>query len=87
MRRTLIAVTSVAALAVGYGVADAYDRVPGVLTIDEPVTEQTPAPREPTAVLPAASKQAPVPTASGLARTVRDDVGACLLYTSPSPRD
>ncbi|APH02310.1 hypothetical protein ASJ30_12855 [Janibacter indicus] len=79
MRRTLIAVTSVAALAVGYGVADAYDRVPGVLTIDEPVTEQTPAPREPTAVLPAASKQAPAPTASGLARAVRDDVGASAL--------
>ena len=79
MRRTLIAVTSVAALAVGYGVADAYDHVPGVLTIDEPVTEQTPAPREPTAVLPAASKQAPAPTASGLARAVRDDVGASAL--------
>ena len=40
MRRTLIAVTSVAALAVGYGFADAHDRVPGVLTIDEAVAEQ-----------------------------------------------
>ncbi len=42
MRRTLIAVTSVAALVVGYGAADAYDRVPGVLTIDEPVSQQAP---------------------------------------------
>lgn len=58
MRRTLIAVTSVAALTVGYGFADAHDRVPGVLTIDEAVAEQAPEPREPTLVLPPASGDA-----------------------------
>lgn len=74
MRRTLIAVTSVAALSVGYGVADAYDRVPGVLTIDEAVSEQVPQPVEPTVVLPPASEDAPAPTEAGLTTALRSDV-------------
>ncbi|CAM4061086.1 D-alanyl-D-alanine carboxypeptidase/D-alanyl-D-alanine-endopeptidase [Janibacter anophelis] len=74
MRRTLIAVTSVAALAVGYGFADAHDRVPGVLTIDEAVAEQAPEPREPTLVLPPASEEAPVPSAAGLEQALAKDV-------------
>jgi len=73
VRRTLIAVTTVAALAVGYGVADAYDRVPGVLTIDEGVTEEAPAEPDAAPVLPAASEDAPVPTKAGLTKAIRDD--------------
>lgn len=73
MRRTLIAVMSVAALLVGYGTADAYDRVPGVLTIDHEVTEGTPEPPRTSPVLPAASTDAPVPTRAGLAREIGDD--------------
>lgn len=74
MRRALIAVTSVAALVVGYGVADAHDRVPGVLTIDEAVSEQVPRPVEPAVVLPPASKSAPAPTDAGITRALREDV-------------
>lgn len=74
MRRTLIAVTAVAALAVGYGVADAYDQVPGVLTIDEAVTQEAPAQPKTTPVLPAASTDAPLPSRSGLTTALADDV-------------
>lgn len=76
MRRTLMAVTSVAALVVGYGTADAYDKVPGVLTIDEAVSEQAPKPGPPTTVIPAASTDAPVPTRAGLQKALAKDVGA-----------
>lgn len=74
MRRALIAVTSVAALAIGYGAADAHDQVPGVLTIDEAVSEQVPQSVEPTVVLPPAAKDAPAPTEAGLTRALRTDV-------------
>ncbi|HCA84271.1 MULTISPECIES: D-alanyl-D-alanine carboxypeptidase/D-alanyl-D-alanine-endopeptidase [Janibacter] len=74
MRRTLIAVTSVAALVVGYGAADAYDRVPGVLTIDEPVSQQAPEPVDVDPVLPPASTEAPAPTEGGLATALRSDL-------------
>lgn len=73
MRRTLIAVTSVAALAVGYGAADAYDRVPGVLTIDEEITQEVPEKPRTEPVLPAASTQAPLPTKQGLAKAISSD--------------
>ncbi len=73
MRRTLIAVTSVAVLAVGYGVADAYDQVPGVLTIDEQASEEQPETPKPVEVLPAASKDTPVPTEKGLAKELAGD--------------
>ena len=79
MRRALVAVTTVAALAVGYGVADAYDRVPGVLTIDEAASEQPPEPVEPTPVLPPADESAPLPTAAGLRDAIADDVGSSAL--------
>lgn len=73
MRRTLIAVTSVAALVVAYGAADAYDRVPGVLTIDEEVTQEVPAEPDTTPVLPAVTEDAPVPTEAGLAEELAED--------------
>lgn len=73
MRRTLAAVTLVAALVAGYGVADAYDRVPGVLTIDEEVTQQAPAQPETTRVLTAASTESPVPTTAGLTAALEGD--------------
>lgn len=74
MRRTLIAVTCVAALAVGYGTADAHDRVPGVLTIDEPVSLQAPEPVDVDPVLEPVSTQAPAPTEGGLATALRSDL-------------
>ena len=73
MRRTLVAVICIAGLLVGYGVADAYDRVPGVLTIDRPVTDQTPEAVEAAPVLPVAGTDAPVPTTEGLAAALEDD--------------
>ncbi len=73
MRRTLIAVTTVAALAVGYGVADAYDRAPGVLTIDEAASEEVPDPPETTPVLPGLDEDAPVPTKAGLTKALAAD--------------
>ena len=79
MRRTLIAVTFVAALAVGYGVADAHDQIPGVLTIDQPVAEQVPEPGSPTVVVPPASKGAPTPTRAGVQRSLGADAGAGAL--------
>lgn len=79
MRRTLIAVTSVAALLIGYGTGDAYDRVPGVLTIDEAVTQQAPKAPATTPVLPAASTQAPVPTTAGLTAALEEDAEAKAL--------
>lgn len=79
MRRTLIAMTAIAAVAVGYGVADAHDEVPGVLTIDEAVSEQVPQPGSPTAVLPAASEVSPLPSRSGLQRALATDVDAKAL--------
>lgn len=79
MRPTLIAVTCVAALAVGYGVADAHDQVPGVLTIDEPVAEQVAEPGDPTVVLPPATQDAPVPTRAGLQQALGAYAGAQAL--------
>lgn len=79
MRRTLIAVISVAALLVGYGTADAYDRVPGVLTIDEEVTRTAPETPATTPVLPVASTQAPVPTKAGLTAVLEEDAEAKAL--------
>ena len=73
MRRTLIAVTAVAALVVGYGAADAYDRVPGVLTIDEEVTQEVPEEPKTTPVLPAASTKAPLPTTQGITAAIGKD--------------
>nr|WP_257907585.1 D-alanyl-D-alanine carboxypeptidase [Janibacter limosus] len=49
-------------------------RVPGVLTIDEAVSEQVPRPVEPAVVLPPASKSAPAPTDAGITRALREDV-------------
>ena len=79
MRRTLIAVTSVAALLIGYGTADAYDRVPGVLTIDEEVTREAPEAPDTAPVLPAASTEVPVPTTAGLTAALEEDATAKAL--------
>lgn len=73
MRRTLIAVTTVAVLAVGYGVADAYDQVPGVLTIDKAASEDVPEKPETSPVLSALDKDAPVPTKAGLTKALAAD--------------
>ncbi len=72
MRRMLIALTTVLALLVGYGAADAYDQVPGVLTIDERPTEDEPQAPDAPAVLEATDEDAPVPTRAGLAKVMGD---------------
>lgn len=74
MRRALIAVTSVPVLLLGYGVADAYDRVPGVLTINRAVSQEVPQPQEITPVLPAVTTQAPIPSGNGIEAALADDV-------------
>lgn len=74
MRRTLTAVTTVAVLAVGYGVADAYDQVPGVLTIDKAASEEVPERADTTPVLAALDEDAPVPTTAGLKKALASDV-------------
>ncbi|WP_338748599.1 D-alanyl-D-alanine carboxypeptidase/D-alanyl-D-alanine endopeptidase [Janibacter alittae] len=79
MRRTLIAVICLAALLIGYGTADAYDRVPGVLTIDEEATQQVRKAPATTPVLPAASTEAPVPTTAGLTAALEEDAEATAL--------
>ncbi|MGO1167287.1 MAG: D-alanyl-D-alanine carboxypeptidase/D-alanyl-D-alanine endopeptidase [Janibacter sp.] len=66
--------TSVAALVVAYGAADAYDQVPGVLTIDQEVTQEAPEQMRVGPVLPAASKSAAVPTKAGLTQALATDV-------------
>lgn len=74
MRRTLIAVTTVVVLALGYGVADAYDQVPGVLTIDKAASEEDPAKPKTESILPALAKDAKVPTKAGLTKALAQDV-------------
>lgn len=73
MRRTFIAVTAVTALLIGYGVADAKDHVPGVLTIDEAVTEEAGPVPDSVPVLAPASTKAPLPTRAGLKKALSDD--------------
>ncbi len=70
MRRILISLTTVVAVLLGYGVADAYDKVPGVLTIDDRPADAEPETPHVKPVLKAASKDAPVPTEKGLARAL-----------------
>lgn len=79
MRCKFIAVASLAALLVGYGAADAYDRVPGVLTIDEVTTEEAPPVPDPTPVLTPVSTSAPVPTTTGLTKALDDEVKGSAL--------
>ncbi|GAB3110469.1 hypothetical protein GCM10027055_09820 [Janibacter alkaliphilus] len=88
MRRLIGGLSAVVLVAAGYVAADAYDVVPGVLTLDQPqpitVPEEQatePAPEampdlvadEP--VLAPLADDAPVPTTSGLADALRDDLG------------
>lgn len=63
--------------AVGYGVADAYDRVPGVLTLEPPPPSPSPFPTPPAAVEPpeldvtaTAATDAPLPDADALQAAV-----------------
>lgn len=72
--RTGVAVGVVLAFAGGYAVADAYDVVPGVLTLEPPVPEPPPFPQAPGAAaappleveLPALDDAAPVPAAGAV---------------------
>lgn len=86
MRRVplLIAATIVAAGG-GYAVADAYDRVPGILTLTPPapVPSGSPAPGvAPVASPPAEPAQAPLPTTEGLTTALRPALADPRLGTS-----
>ncbi|MBK9474992.1 MAG: D-alanyl-D-alanine carboxypeptidase/D-alanyl-D-alanine-endopeptidase [Tetrasphaera sp.] len=88
MRRVplLLAATFVAA-AGGYAVADAYDRVPGILTLKPPapVPSGSPAPGvRPLVSAPPDPAQAPVPTSDGLAAALREVLADPRLGTSIS---
>lgn len=89
MRRTLMTVICVAVLLVGYGAADAHDRVPGVLTIDREVAQEAPRVEPTRPVLEPVSTDAPVPTTAGLTAAIGEDITAEALgpRTSAVVRD
>lgn len=87
----LVAAVTAAVLVVGYGVADALDVAPGLITLESAPASvparplaSDPARQSAGAVLPGLSSTAPVPSAAGLTRTLGPLLAARALGKSTS---